>query len=146
MANVVAINIPYLMEIYQKSGMSRNEFSKNVLLRAPNFLTGIIASGVTQPSTADAIIKATGANRERMLTEVPYNPDEYRIKYHIKHNSAKNDEISNQFIEKLCDGMIEIAKNQNRLEELIIQNSKVQSEMAKFMEQILIQINSMRKK
>lgn len=131
----VKINVPYLMELVEKSGKSRGVFCRDVLLRGNNYLSTVIKTGSVSGLMVDVIAKTTGADRIKLTTPVPYDPDDYRM-CDFKGNAYKpaneKDGTIAEYIQLMSTGMTEMAKHQKALGELIVEVSKLTVDNRRF--------------
>lgn len=153
--NSVKINVPYLMELVEKSGLSRGAFSNDVLLRGKNYISGVIRTGSVGKMMVDIIVKTTNADREKLLTHVPYNPDDYKMHNFYGNGSQKEEEKDGtiaEYIQLMASGLTEVAKNQKALGELTVEISKLtvdnrrfSDETGKLLQVILEKLNRIEK-
>lgn len=131
----VKINVPYLMELVEKSGMGRTAFSRNVLLRGNNYLSSVIKSGSVSGLMVDVIAKTTGADRIKLTTPIPYDPADYRM-HDFQGNAYKSanekDGTIAEYIQLMSTGMTEMAKHQKALGELTVEISKLTVDNRRF--------------
>jgi len=149
----VAINVPYLVELVEKSGMTRADFSRNVLLRQKNYVTSLIMDGGrVSPFMVDILVKHAGADRKRLLDPVPYNKEDYRLNAApysaIRKEKTEKDGTIAEYIALISNSLIELAKNQKQVGELLtvtskldVDNRKCNEETGKLLQIILETIN-----
>lgn len=120
----VPINVPYLVELVEKSGMNRTQFSEK-LMRGKQFISELITKGETSPRNARYIAQLAGGDEKKLLTPVPYNVADYRLK--IMKNEPQEPEKDGtiaDYIALISDSLIELAKNQGQVGELLTLTSK----------------------
>ncbi len=146
----VRINVPYLMEIVEKSGKNRTAFSRDVLLRADNYITGVIKFGTVTPMMVDVIAKVTGADRKRLLSPVPYDQNDYFLRK-ISQPTKKEGTIA-EYVQLMSEGMEAMAKHQKSLGDLTVEISKLTVDNRRFSEEtgkllqiVLSKLNRMEK-
>lgn len=146
----VRINVPYLMEIVEKSGKNRTAFSRDVLLRADNYITGVIKFGTVSPMMVDVIAKVTGADRKRLLSPVPYDQNDYFLRK-ISQPTKKEGTIA-EYVQLMSEGMEAMAKHQKSLGDLTVEISKLTVDNRRFSEEtgkllqiVLSKLNRMEK-
>ena len=146
----VRINVPYLMEIVEKSGKNRTAFSRDVLLRANNYITSVIKFGTVTPMMVDVIAKVTGADRKRLLSPVPYDQNDYFLRK-ISQPTKKEGTIA-EYVQLMSEGMEAMAKHQKSLGDLTVEISKLTVDNRRFSEEtgkllqiVLSKLNRMEK-
>lgn len=127
-----AINVPYLMELVEESGMNRAEFCREKLMRGHNYLQGVIASGRVSKMMIDYIAKATGGDARKLSEAVPYDPKDYRLSKKPKEPQPEKDGTIADYIALISDSLIELAKNQVQSSEVLTMVGKLMQDNAKY--------------
>jgi len=149
----VPINVPYLVELVEKSGMNRAQFSEK-LMRGKQFISELITNGETSPRNARYIAQLAGGDEKKLLEAVPYNPEDYRLKkMKCKPQEPEKGGTIADYIALISDSLIELAKNQGQVSELltltskqIMDNARYNAESNKLFEAVFEKLNSISKK
>lgn len=120
----VPINVPYLVELVEKSGMNRSQFSKKLMFGS-QFISELITKGKTSPRNARYIAQLAGGDEKKLLEAVPYDPADYRLKtMKSKSQEPEKDGTIAEYIALISDSLVELAKNQTQVGELLTLTSK----------------------
>lgn len=149
----VPINVPYLVELVEKSGMNRSQFSEKLMFGS-QFISELITKGKTSPRNARYIAQLAGGDEKKLLEAVPYNPADYRLR-HMKDEpqERQKDGTIADYIALISDSLIELAKNQTQVSELltltskqIMDNARYSAESNKLFEAVFEKLNDISKK
>ena len=150
----VPINVPYLMELVEESGMNRRDFSEKKLMRGSQFVSQVITQGKVSPLAIKNIVKLTGCDEKRLSEAVPYNPEDYRLRgKKVEPQEPEKDGTIADYIALISDSLIELAKNQSQVSELlaltskqIMDNARYNAESNKLFEAVFEKLNDISKK
>jgi hypothetical protein len=120
----VPINVPYLVELVEKSGMNRKQVSEK-LMRGSQFISELVTKGRASKRNVKYIAQLLDGDEKKLLKAVPYDPEDYRVnvmKY--KPQQPQKDGTIADYIALISDSLIELAKNQGQVSELLTLTSK----------------------